>query len=633
MNQNSRRQFLGLVALLAISATILLTNLGTARLWDRDEPRNAGCAAEMLSRGDWIVPMFNDELRHQKPVLLYWLMISAYQVLGTTEFAARIWSALLAIGTVGLTYGIGRRLLGARVGLLAGFVLTTSMMFVVAGRAATPDSVLIFCSTLAIWMYVMGTFVPAPPQADQPEDRDPGAAFPRLRNEGSWFPESWYWIAGMYAAMGLGVLAKGLAGCILPTAIIGMFLLIQRLRPLHQATIEKHSPLAIIALNAARTFSPWHFLKTCWSMRPITALAIILAIAAPWYVLVGLRTEGDFLREFLIGEHFGRATQSMENHGGGLWYYPLALMLGMFPWSIFAVPLAIQIDRTFARKENVAPALVFCMCWAFVQIGIFSVAKTKLPSYITPCYPGIAILLGFFLHRVASSRQLVNDWWIRGSFATYAIVGIVVAGGMLYISREYLPGEYRLLLLAAIPLAGGLAGLVLFWSKRNLWAVRASCAAAVLFVLLFFGWGTVWVSGHRHSQQMMVDLAREFPSSNVATYRCLESSWIFYAQRSFIELLPTQTTGQSTELQNANKRTRFWHDQPDLPLQQYLAEHQGGLIITRSSRYQEIAAELPDHYAILRREPFFLQRDELVLIGPQQAQVANAESINSEAMR
>ena len=121
------------LALIAIvSVIIFFANLGKAKLWDRDEPRNAGCAAEMMERGDYVVPMFNNQLRHQKPVLLYWLMIGAYSVFGVNEFAARFWSAALGVGTVLLTYGIARRWANPNVGLIAAIALATSVMFDVA---------------------------------------------------------------------------------------------------------------------------------------------------------------------------------------------------------------------------------------------------------------------------------------------------------------------------------------------------------------------------------------------------------------------------------------------------------------------------------------------------------------------
>jgi hypothetical protein len=128
----------GLVAFFA--AMVMLTNLGGPRLWDIDEPRNAGCAREMWLRGDWVVPTFNAELRTHKPVLLYWCMMAAYSLLGPTELAARLPSALAAIGTCVCTYLMGRRLFSPQAGVWAGIALATSLMFAVAGRAATPDA-------------------------------------------------------------------------------------------------------------------------------------------------------------------------------------------------------------------------------------------------------------------------------------------------------------------------------------------------------------------------------------------------------------------------------------------------------------------------------------------------------------
>src|SRR5213078_4242742 len=144
----------------ALAAFVMLTNLGGPRLWDRDEPRNAGCAREMLQRHDWVVPTFNDELRTHKPVLLYWCIMSSYLAFGVNEFATRLPSALCAIGTVICVYRMGRRLFGPQAGVWAGIALATSLMFVVAGRAATPDSLLIFCTTAALMIFVRGTFGP-----------------------------------------------------------------------------------------------------------------------------------------------------------------------------------------------------------------------------------------------------------------------------------------------------------------------------------------------------------------------------------------------------------------------------------------------------------------------------------------
>jgi 4-amino-4-deoxy-L-arabinose transferase-like glycosyltransferase len=142
---------------IALAAGIVLfTNLGVPTLWDEDEPKNAECAREMLARGDFVVPTFNEELRTDKPILLYWLMIGAYHVFGVTEFAARFWSALFGMGTGLATYHLGRLLFSAEVGLWSGLVLCTALMFDAVARAATPDSTLIFFTTLSLLAFVQG---------------------------------------------------------------------------------------------------------------------------------------------------------------------------------------------------------------------------------------------------------------------------------------------------------------------------------------------------------------------------------------------------------------------------------------------------------------------------------------------
>jgi 4-amino-4-deoxy-L-arabinose transferase-like glycosyltransferase len=217
-----------------VAAVALFTNLGGPRLWDRDEPRNAGCAAEMLARNDWVVPTFNQELRDAKPVLLYWLIMSAYSVFGVTEFAARFWSAALGFGTVLATYAIANRLFNRQVALLAAIILSTSTMFEVASRAATPDAPLIFCGTMALMIYVLGTF--------RPRDTAVEWTAPEPRVPGRYFPTNYLAVAAMYAAMGVGILAKGPVGLVLPTAVIGMFVLIQSLPARAGAATEPARP-------------------------------------------------------------------------------------------------------------------------------------------------------------------------------------------------------------------------------------------------------------------------------------------------------------------------------------------------------------------------------------------------------
>ena len=258
-----------LTIVLGVSLLAFFTNLGTPRLWDRDEPRNAGAASEMAARGDWVVPTFNDELRAQKPILTYWLILSAYAWLGETEFAARFWSAALSVGTVAWTWMIARRLLGPSRALWAPLALATFLMFNVAAHAATPDAPLVFCFTSTIGLWVVATFAP------NHEDRMRTWSDPGLRHQGEWFPRHLGWSAGIYACLGLGVLAKGPVGFVLPIATIGMFNLLARLNhsaetPTPSKGVDTAATGRLLNLLATclRPWHPVHFARTFWSMLP-----------------------------------------------------------------------------------------------------------------------------------------------------------------------------------------------------------------------------------------------------------------------------------------------------------------------------------------------------------------------------
>lgn len=584
----SRLKQAGLVA--AVAALVMLTNLGGPRLWDRDEPRNAGGALEMLQRGDWVVPVFNAELRTHKPVLLYWCIIAAYQAIGVSELAARLPSALAAIGSCVCVYIMGRRLFGPRAGVWAGVALATSLMFVVAGRAATPDSLLIFCSTLAITIYVCGTFRPR-------FETTPLDAVPTLASPGQYFPQHWPTVAVMYAVMGLGVLAKGPVGLVIPTAVIGMFLLIVRLPS------QPQEPSAwwirdLIAKFFA-PFEPLHFLKTCWSMRPFTAIFAATAIALPWYWAVGLATEGEFLRGFFFEHNLSRATGVMEGHRGSILFYPLTILVGTFPWSVFAIPLVIDTALQVRRSDRFHPGYVFCLCWIGVYIAVFSLARTKLPSYVTPCYPAIALLVGDYVDRWSRQSAAVAGRWLPAAFACLAIVGVAIAVAVPLAAKQYLPGEEWLGLLGLTPVAGGIACLGLAFVRNYRAAAGVFGAAAVAFATLLFAVGAQRADHHQQNHLLFQAIHARSPQPNIAAYRILEPSWVFYGGRPVREY--NGTTPETARLA-ARQAAAFLAESPD------------AYLITTATRHKELEHLLPPGVAVLEQVPYFLKDDKLVVL-------------------
>ena len=106
-------------------------------------------------------------------------------------------------------------------------------------------------------------------------------------------------------------------------------------------------------------------------------LRLLPAVALPWYWAVGLATDGEFLRSFFFEHNLGRATETMEHHGGSVFFYPLAILVGFFPWSVFALPLAIDTALQIRRNDRFHPSYLFAVCWIGVYVVLFSLARTS----------------------------------------------------------------------------------------------------------------------------------------------------------------------------------------------------------------------------------------------------------------
>lgn len=577
------------VALVAIVATfVMFTNLGGPRLWDRDEPRNARCAWEMLSRNDWVVPTFNGELRPHKPVLLYWGMMASYAFFGVSEFSARLPSALCGVASCICVYFIGRRLFGPRAGLWAGIALATSLMFVVAGRAATPDSVLILCTTLALAIYVKGTFQPR-------FETTPADAPPQLITPGHYFPQHWPTVLAMYAVMGLAVLAKGPIMLLLPTAVIGMFLLIARLPPQHQ---EGPRTFIDVGRRMLAPFEPLHFLATCWYMRLFTAVFAATAVALPWYWSVGMATDGEFLNRFFLEHHFGRAITPMEGHRGNILFYPAAVLLGCFPWSVFAVPLAIDAALQIRRRDRFHAGYVFAACWIGVYVGLFSLASTKLPSYVTPCYPAIALLIGDYFDRWSRQSAAVAGNWLIASFSFLALGGIAIATLIPVVVVKYLPHEEWLGLIGLLPIVGAAVCIGLVLVRNYQTAAGAFGLTAVLFAPLLFGFGADRVDLHQQSHRLLDAIRAHSSNPQVATFSVFEPSWVFYNGSPIREFSFRRNADPTASIAAAAE---------------FLSTAPESFVITTQKGFRTLAPSLPPDIVAIETIPYFL-KDETLLV-------------------
>ena len=566
--------------IVALATPILFFRLGEARLWDRDEPRNAQCVVEMLARGDWVVPYFNDELRTHKPVLLYWLIMSAYAVFGVNEFAARFWSAALGVGTVLCTYHLGRRLFSPRAGLWAALALAPALMFDVASRAATPDAPLIFCLTATLCAYIHFAF-PSPKAAD---------GEPRFSSS--------VW-AGLivYGLMALAVLAKGPVGVVLPLAIMAASLWSLRCLSWDTAVARQDDVKATVQQEwlctlRVRLVEPLkQLVAVARELQPLTALVMLLLIAVPWYAWVGWRTEGEFLLGFFWDHNIRRATESMEGHTGpAILFYPATLLVGFFPASVFLVPALLQVRGQVSESRRQAAAIVFCLTWIVVVVGLFSLAKTKLPSYVTPCYPALAVLVGNVIQRWIAGNLIISERWLRWSMATIITAGLAATLSIKLLTDRYLPGDGWLSSIGLVLVVGGCSAIACeFWLRSPAKAAAVSFGSGLLFSLLLFGLGPTAADRHQQSHLLLGTL-RDSQPEEIAAWRCMEPSWVFYLGRPIREL---EEWREAVEFISHDHRT----------------------LIIRAEDYANLAGRLPADVEVLGESPRFLRDETLLTLG------------------
>lgn len=578
------------VVLFTLAAVVLFTRLGDAQLWDEDEPIFAGAAREMLDRGDWVVPYFNGQLLPDKPVLMYWVMIGGYLAFGATEFAARCGSAAFGVATVLLTWQLGRRLFSVQVGFWAGVALATSLNFDVVTRAATPDSLLVFFSAVALYAFVAGA---TPISSDRGTQRSDEAPLPLSADL------SWRNYVAVYAAMGVAALAKGPVGVVLPTVTIGMYLLIVRLKlsgasPVDRALTPWTARIGRSVRAIAAVFHPVHVLRTAWSMRPLTAVAVILAVAGPWYVWVGVRTGGAWPAGFFGVHNLGRFLRPMEHHSGPFFYYIIAVLVGLFPWSVFLGP-ALRLARRQARLgHRWKSSYLFLACWIGVYLVVLSSARTKLPNYVLPIYPALALLVGSWIDAWLRRPQMALRRELTAAWLTIGLVGLAMMVVAPIVAAKYLHGD-PILLLCGAPL---IAGAVLAWwfsrrtePRRAAWSVAA---AATIWSLTLFAWAGPRVDRHQTSASFAqaIHQASAGTSPVIRAFGYYRPSLVFYSRQPVRQVFAPADVAA------------FFREHPS-----------DAFVFTNDKEYARLTDSLPADVTVLARRSWFLRSREVLLLG------------------
>lgn len=310
-------------------------------LFDLDEGFYAAAAGEMSGRGEWIVPNYNGEPWLEKPILLYWLAIPLIRLFGE-DVGPRLGPVLCSLGALVVLASFARRRLGGRTALLAVAALASSPLFLGAGRMMLADPPLVLFLTLGLLAWYESL------------------ASPR-----------WVFVAG--ASLGLAVLAKG------PVALALLVLI-----AIGYAVWERGTARVVLA-------------------RTLATLPIALLVTCAWYVPAYLALGDTFVQDFLVAQNLARYSGGDAAHAvpglAGLAFYPVVLLIGMLPWSLFAVP---AWPRGARARDDERPMLRFLALWAAVVVVFFTGSAAKLPHYALPAMVPLAVLVA---HHLAGSRR------------------------------------------------------------------------------------------------------------------------------------------------------------------------------------------------------------------------------------
>jgi 4-amino-4-deoxy-L-arabinose transferase-like glycosyltransferase len=338
----------------------LFRHLGAIGLVGPDEPRYAWIARAMASSGDWVTPRLYGQPWFEKPILYYWAAGVGFLLHLPAEWAARLPSACaalvaaVAIGWLGWKhYGSSPRPLESP-WLLAPLIFATSVAAIGFARAASPD--MLFSAALTLAMASSATVL-----------RKRGALRSATGIDAAG-ENDYLALACFGASLGLAVLAKGPAGVVLAGGGI-----------------------AIWALAGPR----W---RDAFRLAHPAAFTVFCLVALPWYVICARRNP-EFLQIFIFQHNFERYLTPLFQHRQPFWFFVPILVLGLLPWTVLLWPAAQEGLRLWREKSWRASPGFFFACWAFFPLLFFSFSQSKLPGYILPTIPPVALLLAIGVQR------------------------------------------------------------------------------------------------------------------------------------------------------------------------------------------------------------------------------------------
>ncbi|MFN6561790.1 MAG: ArnT family glycosyltransferase [Nostoc sp. ChiSLP01] len=378
-NKMGKNSTLGITAsilwLMMIGWIAFVWNLGNIGLIDETEPLFAEASRQMFITGDWITPFFNGDTRFDKPALIYWCQAIAYAIIGVNEWAVRLPSAIAAFGLICLAFytvqwylakqdefeQVSRPTRRYLISFLAAALMALNGETIIWARTGVSDMLLTGCMASALLCFFLG-------YAKGETNEITNAQSP-ITNRQSPVPNNWY--LGFYVLIATAILTKGPVGIVLPGLIVFAFLLyVGKLREVFR------------------------------EMRLLLGILIILGLSVPWYALVIWRNGWNYINAFFGYHNIERFTEVVNGHSAPWYFYFVIVLLGFAPYSVY-LPISLFRLKFWQRshwlsQQRFQQLSLFAGFWFVGIFGFFSIAVTKLPSYVLPLMPAAAILVALF---------------------------------------------------------------------------------------------------------------------------------------------------------------------------------------------------------------------------------------------
>ncbi|MBD2679720.1 MULTISPECIES: glycosyltransferase family 39 protein [Nostoc] len=413
-NKMGKNSTLGITAsilwLMMIGWIAFVWNLGNIGLIDETEPLFAEASRQMFITGDWITPFFNGDTRFDKPALIYWCQAIAYAIIGVNEWAVRLPSAIAAFGLICLAFytvqwylakqdefeQVSRPTRRYLISFLAAALMALNGETIIWARTGVSDMLLTGCMASALLCFFLGYAKGGTEEMGRlvlsgavgaasrrevwgdGETREITNAQSPIANRQSPVPNNWY--LACYVLIAGGILTKGPVGIVLPGLIVIAFLLyVGKLREVFQ------------------------------EMRLLLGILIILGLSVPWYALVIWRNGWNYINAFFGYHNLERFTEVVNGHSAPWYFYFIIVLLGFAPYSVY-LPVALFKLKFWQRshwlsQERFQQLSLFAGFWFVGVFGFFSIAVTKLPSYVLPLMPAAAILVALLW-----SDLFVSTW-------------------------------------------------------------------------------------------------------------------------------------------------------------------------------------------------------------------------------